>query len=72
MREAIPQKFNPMIQVYLNDGKPGIEFLVPSGQLWESYSEDDRKLLSRLVKRAGQNLDALVTEMNKMLPRRVM
>jgi len=72
MREAIPQKFNSMMQVYLDNGKPEIEFLVPSGQLWESFDKDDRKLLSQLVKQGGQNLDVLVTEMNKMHPRRVM
>jgi len=69
--EMIPQKFNPMIQMWDTDviGTVEIEFLIPSGQMWNNLTEKEQKKLRDLVIKHGGDMDDLLDRMNKMLPR---
>jgi len=69
--EVIPQKFQPIIQLFDTD-QPGtveIEFIIPSGQMWNNLTEKEQGKLRDLVEKHGGDMDDLVDKMKKMLPK---
>lgn len=69
--EVIPQKFQPIIQLFDTD-QPGtveIEFIIPSGQMWNNLTEKEQGKLRDLVGKHGGDMDDLVDKMKKMLPK---
>ena len=69
--EPIPQRFNPVIQLYKTDveGQMDFEFITPSGQFWNNLSEKDRGDLREVMAHYGKDLEDSLRQMRAMFPR---
>lgn len=68
VKEYVPDKFKPLINISIENGVQNVEWTSPSGQLWQNYSEKEKAELAVLLESVGLDLKPLVDELRKVSP----